>query len=122
MKNKDIKKAAATALLLSTLLTTGCGATTGDYDNNLKPEKNSIAIIINRNVATIVKINYYMGDRYNLTIKLYDDSKIHVSFNNVIILDNIDDIAYAEELAYKIVGEDGEVNYYNPENVQRKLK
>ncbi len=122
MKNKDIKKAAATALLLSTLLTTGCGAPTGDHDNNLEPEKNSIAIIINRNVATIVETKYYMGNYHNITLKLYDDSKIYVSFDNVIILDNIDDISYAKELAYKIVGENGEVNYYNPENVQRKLR
>ncbi len=63
-----------------------------------------------------------MGTYHNITLKLYDDSKIYVSFDNVIILDNIDDISYAEELAYKIVGENGEVNYYNPENVQRKLR
>ncbi len=120
INKENIKKGAATVLLLSTLFTTGCQSVKNDQESN----KLRKAIILNGNVATIVDIKYSQGFRRidGAILKLSDGTDIFVSYDNLILIDKIDDNAYAEELAQQLVGENGEVNYYNSENVQRKLK
>ena len=110
MKVEDFKKGIATTLLLTTLLT-GCGSSSG---NNNKKSDNyiSVAIIVNDDTATIMEVGYYYVSGGYAFFEYPDNSKI--AFSNAIIMEGFKDYSEVEEFVKSIVGEDGNINYYNP--------
>lgn len=105
---EDIKRGIATFVLCTTLLT-GCGSET---DENIKDKgSTNVAIILNGNVATIMDVGYYYTSGGYMFVEFSDNSKMAIS--NAIVMEGIVDYSEVEELARNLVGEDGEINYYD---------
>ena len=122
MKNEDIKKGIASALLFAVLLT-GCDSeNTDSVKNNNDSDYIKLAIILGDNTATIVDPGYYhVSSGY--TIMEYPDGS-SISASNVVIVNGFKDYSDVERLARSLVGEDGEINYYSHDTkvLSRKIK
>lgn len=120
MDKENVKKGLAAVMLLTTLLT-GCSAKSnikGKDTNN--SDYIRVAIILNDNTATIMEAGYYHIEGGYAFFEYPDGSRIATS--NAIIMEGFGDYSEVEAFARSMVGEDGEINYYNYNNSHVKTK
>lgn len=120
MNRENVKKGLATAMLLITLLT-GCSAkdnTKGKDTNNCDYIR--VAIVLNDNTATIMEVGYYHIESGYAFFEYPDGSRIAVS--NAIIMEGFSDYSEVEAFVRNMVGEDGEINYYDYTNQYTRTK
>ena len=120
MKVENWKKGVATAVLTSTLLT-GCGSNgDGNVKNNRNDNYITLAIVLVDNTATIMEVGYYHVSGGYTFIDYSNGTSIAGS--NIMIVKGFKEYSEVEEFARSLVGEDGEVNYYDPGKVYTRTR
>ena len=118
MKVENLKKGVATVVLTSTLLT-GCGSN-GDVKSNHNDNYITLAIVFVDNTATIMEVGYYHVSGGYTFIDYSNGTSIAGS--NIMIVKGFKEYSEVEEFARSLVGEDGEVNYYDPGKVYTRTR
>lgn len=117
--NKNMKKKLLLASLLGgSLLSTGCVGNQKVFDGGHTFDK---AIIYNNDEALIVDVETYTicGDGQQIQVELKDGTVLVSSTFNTILVDG--DGLSANDIAVSLVGEDGNVYYYNSETKSEKI-